>query len=243
MKQALLNYDKTHKVGGKHYWRRELQEATPNLDEPWDIFGMRLVELAERGYPGDKKECALQLRQHFLESLPPSFKVKIIDAERALRVTSGGKTKCMNLTNLMLMANELQRERPKSIMWSSNTESGVRDQHSQTLVFSGARRSTSQLCSSRNEVKTSSGKDQRDHNSTPQQKLPSSGRTVKPTSSPCTYCKNPNHHRKVCWKAAKLCLICGGKHHIEYCQKYDPGYRSRSKSPKRMSPGNGVVSM
>jgi hypothetical protein len=26
MKQALLNYYKTHKVGGKHYWRRELRK-------------------------------------------------------------------------------------------------------------------------------------------------------------------------------------------------------------------------
>jgi hypothetical protein len=54
---------------------------------------MHLVELAGREYPGDEKECALQLRQRFLESLPPSFKVKVIDAEQALRVTSGGKTK------------------------------------------------------------------------------------------------------------------------------------------------------
>jgi hypothetical protein len=73
MKCQLLDYHRSHRVGGKCYWRQELAKASPTFDESWDIFGLRLVELAELAYPNDKKECASQLRQHFLEALPPSF--------------------------------------------------------------------------------------------------------------------------------------------------------------------------
>jgi hypothetical protein len=50
MKCQLLDYHKSHKVGGKRYWRQEFAKASPNFDESWDIFGLRLVELAELAY-------------------------------------------------------------------------------------------------------------------------------------------------------------------------------------------------
>ena len=38
----------------------------------------------------------------------------------------------------------------------------------------------------------------------------------------CSYCKRVGHQRKECWRAAHLCLICGGQHNMEKCHKYDP---------------------
>ena len=62
MKQELLNYYKKQKIGGTSYWRKQLREATLKDDEGYDIFGMRITELASLAYPKYKKESAFQLR-------------------------------------------------------------------------------------------------------------------------------------------------------------------------------------
>ena len=69
-----------------------LSEATPDLTEGYDIYGLCLVELAELAYPFDKKECASQLQEHFLKTLPPIVITKVKDTERSLKASTKGKT-------------------------------------------------------------------------------------------------------------------------------------------------------
>ena len=60
---------KKQKIGGKTYWRRELGNATLGDGEGLDIYGMRLVEIAELAYPDSKSEAARHLREHYLKSM------------------------------------------------------------------------------------------------------------------------------------------------------------------------------
>ena len=58
--------------------------------EDYDIFGMRLTDLAEKTYHDDEKECALQFRTRFLSVVPSNVAVKVKDAERTIKVTTDG---------------------------------------------------------------------------------------------------------------------------------------------------------
>jgi hypothetical protein len=107
MKKELLSYFKKRKVGGKKYWRKQLSEATLEDGEGLDIYGMRLIKLAELAYPTDKKESASQLRQHFFRTIPSTVTTKVLDAERALRATSGGRKKHLTFNCIMDMARDL----------------------------------------------------------------------------------------------------------------------------------------
>ena len=50
MKERLLNWYQKQRIGSKTYWRRQLDETTPNGDESLDIFGMRLQEISELAF-------------------------------------------------------------------------------------------------------------------------------------------------------------------------------------------------
>jgi hypothetical protein len=58
IKFHLLEYFKKKRRGGKHFWKSELPKATLDQDESYEIYGMRLAELAKLAYPEDTKECA-----------------------------------------------------------------------------------------------------------------------------------------------------------------------------------------
>ena len=66
MREQLLKYFNKQKIGGKTYWRRELGNATLG-DEGLDIYGMRLVEIAELAYPNFKSVAACHLNEHYLK--------------------------------------------------------------------------------------------------------------------------------------------------------------------------------
>ena len=51
MKERLLDYYKKQKIGGKTYWRKQFESATPSMNESSDLFGIRLKELAEMAFP------------------------------------------------------------------------------------------------------------------------------------------------------------------------------------------------
>ena len=248
MKVELLAYYKKQKIGGKTYWRKELSDTIPAQDENYDIFGMRLAELAELAYPSNKKECATHLRRCFLKALPPTIRTKISDAERALKATTNGKSKYLSFSVITQMAKDLQREgsRHKTVMWASELRVDCQQPSSVACDSEGSatnspiksREFRSRQRSSRrpNEYSTVLNDDYPrpptniDNGSQPE-------RTRQNTNSNgplrCSYCQNTNHRTPECWRASKLCLICGKGHFIEDCPKFDPNYRSRSKSRSR----------
>ena len=179
MKRELLAYYKKQKIGGKRYWRKQLDNATIEDGEGLDIFGMRLAELARLAYPNDDKECASHLRSRFLKVIPENILNKILESECARKAASGGKKKYLPFSSLTMMANDLYAVRPKqkSVMWTSDL-------------------------SAQKEVEVPSQVKQTKQSSYPQgarAKVFSKKEGQHPSSRPdCTYCHRSGHARKDC---------------------------------------------
>ena len=212
MKAELLQYYKQQKIGSKTYWRKKLTSATKQDDETYDLFGMRMIEMASLAYPKDKKESAAQLRHNFLKNIPPNIAGKIQDAERASNALSSS-SKHLPFSSIMKIANEVEKSavKPKTVMWTSTNAHQSPPQH-----YTRPRN-----FSSKNAYK------------------PVANEVVKK----CSYCDRVGHEKAECWRAAKLCLICGGDHFIEKCPKYDPRRRSMSQRRYESRPLNDQVSL
>ena len=125
MKERLLAHYKKQKIGGRAYWRKRFEEAAPKPDETLDLFGMRLMELAELAFPKSPKEAAKMLRQTFLMQIPQRIREKISDMEKVMKATSGQKH--LNFSAITQLAADLQAELPRShtIMWSDDLQKHV----------------------------------------------------------------------------------------------------------------------
>lgn len=113
MKEELLTYYKLQKIGGKSYWRNQLEEATPADNVGLDIYGVKLLELAELAYPDNKKESASQVRKHFLKTIPSDIATKIIETELVMKVT-GSQAKHMSFAKIVEYAQGLYKTSNKS---------------------------------------------------------------------------------------------------------------------------------
>jgi hypothetical protein len=235
IKEQLLQYYRKKRIGGKSYWRKELAKATPEAGEGYDIFGMRLSELAQLAYPENKKECARTLRHVFLQAMPSHITEKILDAESGLRASSNVKSKYLTFSGLMEMAKDLQdrskTSRTKTIMWASQPPAAVSRESEKSLKVPSVRprEYRPQQKMQRTPERSVNSTNSEDQGQTPRRQQ-SSGHSGK--RSPCAYCRRPGHHVRECWRASKSCLICGGGHFIEDCPRYDSNYRSRSQ-PRR----------
>ena len=127
MKERLLTHFKKQKIGGRAYWRRKFEEASPKPEETLDLFGMRLMELAELAFPKSPREAAKMLRQTFLSQIPQKIREKISDMEKVMKATSGGSQKHLNFSAIMQLAADLQAEllRSHTIMWSDDLQQHV----------------------------------------------------------------------------------------------------------------------
>ena len=50
MRKYLVHYYKEQKIGSKKYWRKKLSKMEPDDSEAYDIFGLRLTEVARAAY-------------------------------------------------------------------------------------------------------------------------------------------------------------------------------------------------
>ena len=211
MKEELLSYYKKLKVGRRSHWRKQLAEMVPEMDEPYDIFGMKLAEIAQLAYPDDKREGASQLRIKFLSKLPAYILAEIKSTERSNKATTRGKSKYLPFSAITELARELQVSQPKqaSVMW---TTSLPEKNEVNERIFKPTNRNNA-------------------NRETVSPRKPSQHRNNGQDSN-CTYCKKDGHTRKDCWREGNLCLICGQGHHIEKCPKYNPN-RSRQRTQIR----------
>ena len=240
MKTKLISHYKKMKVGGKSYWKHALQTSMPHSDEPYDIFGMRLSELAKRAYPGDstelKRQCAKELRKAFLSNLPDYIVEQIETTERSLKAASAGRQKVMNFAALTEFARDLQFKEPKptSVMWTSAACSS-QPSNERTKVFKPSQPEKNKNNENQSYNKRRGGTpDKHSKNAAPRT---SSSPSPRPR---CSFCGYEGHTRNKCWREGGLCLICGGQHHIEKCPKYDPNRRRRDghSSPVGKKSGN-----
>ena len=221
MKEELLTYYRKLKVGSKSYWKKQLESMAPNAEEPLDIFGMRLAEVAELAYPKDKKDCARNLRNQFLKRLPSAIVEKVLTAERIQKATSRGKTKYLPFSVIAEMAKDIQTTEPKTtkVMFTSKP-----------LENSETDLDTSPISTRSRVVRPTHSKGRIQFS---KEVVERAGyRSPSPNRLPnnvCSYCRKPGHWRRNCWREAKLCLICGQNHIITDCPKYNPS-RQRSSS-------------
>ena len=216
MKKYLLSYYKDKCVGTKKYWREKLETLSPEPEEPFDIFGLRLLEVAKMAY-SKKNEAAEAVRKPFLRQMPSHVRSRITDAE--LLNAAQGHGNFLPFKALMTLAKRVQAEggKPKSVMWSSTVPNSgstiANDSESNEDKKSGAPQ------------KERTYKNRKLSNSPP-------SRSNQSRSISCHHCRNRGHKRSECWIRQGLCRICGGRHKMEECPRYDPDYRSKSR-PRR----------
>lgn len=114
MKEHLLKWFKKQKVGGKNYWKVQLDTACPEEGESYDLYGMRLLELGELAYGAAKRQGAKQVRKVFLNTISTRIAEKIIDTEDLLKVTNGKKK--FDFSEIMEMAEKYRKKQRKTSM-------------------------------------------------------------------------------------------------------------------------------
>ena len=85
MRRELLKYYKEQKIGTRSFWRKQLSNVVLDHEEEYDIFAMRISELAKLAYPKDKRERKMQVRNYFFNHHSSSIVTKITDAERTYK--------------------------------------------------------------------------------------------------------------------------------------------------------------
>lgn len=226
MKKQLLSYYKKQKVGGRQFWREKMKEMSPEPNEGYDVFGLKLIEVTNLAYPSDPKESAKQLREHFFRKIPSEIVSKIEDAERALKCSGKRRSKHLPFNDVIDMAKDLQKRlktETRPVMCTQQQYNGNKKQQE-----SGRR--SRQFSNSRRRDNSKYGKSNRYG-----ERLSSANGAG---NSSCSHCGNPNHSLSDCWRALKLCLICGKNHDMSDCPRYDPHYRTNSSTREESVPGN-----
>ena len=73
MKEALLDWYKTQKVGRTHRYRLELRQMSMKQEETLKLYCVRLLDVGQKAYPNDDRECLKQLRRRLVKTAPKSF--------------------------------------------------------------------------------------------------------------------------------------------------------------------------
>lgn len=247
MKAEIIDYCKKLKVGGKSYWRKKFSKAEPETSEAWNIFGMRLIELAERAYPNDKKECANHLREQFLKTVPAVVTTKVRDTERSLKATSNGRQNHLSFSAIMEIAKDIQQqqqERQQLVLMSAEPNKYLKDDQEsssdnvpvKSRVFHAKGRSAGRRGPSKTSKQQATSKKQQSQVSSPTKSGtkagPSGIRLSAANREPkiCSNCGIYNHSLSECWRAKNACLICGKDHLMNDCPRFDPDYKTSRES-------------
>ena len=209
MRYELLRWYKEEKVGGKQYWRNQLKDAKPKSGESLQLYGLRLKDIASRAYSTDKVECARQLRNAFLETVPEDFADEVNQVEQYQRIVTrqtGSKIERLSWISIMELAREYDRKHKQV---GRETTATATDK----LVYFN-RTSAEDLPEQPGNTYS------RETNTKGHSRVFSKSKSTVPV---CYYCGKKGHIEINCRKKQGLCLICGGSHKLEDC----PNYKSK----------------
>lgn len=207
MKDELLKWYSKQRIGGKTYWREQFLRAVPEPEESLDLYGMRLIEIFQLAYPKADTQNSKELRARFLTTVSSAISSRITDAERVMKAASGGGKRRMEFSALVEMAHELQLEQPKVVNWVRQMEPAERS----VSYYRDDQPSKQQTRNSYTRTRTVSNERSNEAN----QKIK------------CSFCGRLYHTVDNCWRALKLCLICGGKHEMKECPKHNDNGKVR----------------
>lgn len=196
MKHELLSWYKQEKIGGKSYWKKEFEKCVPGVGESLDLYGMKLLELAQLAFPDCSTTCAREVRTKFVNTIPTYIVSKLKDTERSLQADHTRPGKHMTFTNMMKIAKDLQNDsefaQQTKTVFFSHTDSNSYNNH----------RNGSQRKNGSREIVNSRY-----------------GRSHRSPSQVCGCCGKSNHTTDKCWRAKGLCIICGEEHNINDCPR------------------------
>lgn len=234
MKEELLAYYKKQRIGGRSYWRNKLDTSAPEPMESLSVYGAKLVEIAELAYPGDRKESALQVRKQFLKSIPSQIAEEITHSELIGKL-SGGKRTHMTFADMVEYAQKVQKSSKNTrhlMMVSSPAVSAIGN-----TWHSSVPQSSCPTCGIDNTQRLSIAEaPTRGTRSASASRVFSNTSNASPVT--CGYCKRLYHTTRECWRAAKLCLICGNAHNLTDCPRYNPQHKAPSQSQPQTRPLN-----
>ena len=113
MKKELLAWFRKQRIGGKVYWQEQFDGARPEANEALDLYGLKLIKLAQLAYPKLRGEREKKLKKKFIESIDATISEKVRDADRMVKATKVRKG--LAFTEVSAMARELQKEEGKKV--------------------------------------------------------------------------------------------------------------------------------
>ena len=220
MKASLLQWIKAQGLGKTRRWKTELQQAVMRKDETIKLYCMRLEEVAQRAYPGDRKECARQLKSIFVKTAPIEFLKQMEERERIKVALRQGKS--LTWGEIVELA-EWADKRVKRAQ-----RQGQDDEIDEEL--------TRRLCNLKTATSTASLGTVTD-GERPSRVFKNSSQlhVAAPSSTKlyCNWCGKLGHEQTMCWKKLGCCGICGSDEHtITGCSRYVPRRVARSFEPK-----------
>jgi hypothetical protein len=226
VKERLLEWFKTRHVHGAKRWRNELRMMRMDQGESFKMFGMRVMETAQKAYTHDTKECARKMLDKYSQATPEWFNDKL--RQRSDMKEMMGLGKKLNWQDVM---NQAEKE-DKNVLdkkWKMKIADGYDIPETGVLITRGAVPVTSQEYQKEQPGPRAHSFKWRE----PLQKL-TANKERHVTEQPekygsydhCDWCGKPRHSSQNCWRKMGACLICGGRDHLlRDCPNYGKGFR------------------
>ena len=237
MRKHLEMWYKKQGIGGKKYWREQFAQVIPGPDEPIDIYGLRVKELAELAYPRSTREAARQLRCKFLDTINPVIAEKVIETERMLNARSKKKDK-MTFQELVDLATKIRKDKTTKkhtvvVNWANDDVAPPFDKgtHDRDLSVQERRLNAPVNGTTYRESQPETG----ERGGSFGHRYSTSPRSHR--DKVCHHCRRRGHIKRDCWRAQNACLICGRGHRLVDCPRYLP-----RDTKKDMSNGTGSSS-
>ena len=230
MKQELLQWYKTQRIGRTHQWQAELKQLLMKDKESLKLYCMRLQEVAQRAYPHDDKECVKQMKKRLVKTVPSTFLDRMEKKEETKEMLQLGKR--LTWGEIVDLAEKEDKRKRKARYYKDADSDDDAIQRLRNLC------STAQVTNTTEQTKESQETLRKLYTNS---QLVGRPRDLGTSDAfvQCQWCGRPGHREANCWKKLGVCTLCGSSAHaIKDCSKYDPA-RNRGVSRTTSSLGAG----